>query len=41
MASNIAIKYHKNAHTNNKKITYNNNNNSTYYDCKNTKNSFE
>ena len=40
MASNIAINYHKNTHTNNnKKNTYNN---STYYVCKkNTKNSSE
>ena len=41
MASNIEINYHKNTHTNNYlKNTYNINN-STYYDCKNTKNSSE
>ena len=41
MASNIAINYHKNTHTNNNKKNTYNNNNSTYYDCKNTKSSFE
>ena len=41
MAPNIEINYHKNTHTNKKIYTYNNNNNSTYYDCKNTKNSSE
>ena len=31
MASNIEINYHKNAHTDNNKNSYNNN---TYYECK-------